>query len=147
MKLRADLDEGWAPRATPDGTLYTSPGGELSVLVTHLLGAHADPPSLLRRSLTHDLSGPAEQPTRTAAAQTDDGWPVTLLELTGHPGRLAAYLHLLDYGGAIVARCRDVVARPGWRDEVLAIVACTRPDFTQEDSVCLAHQLEGIAGT
>jgi hypothetical protein len=41
-------------------------------------------------------------------------------------------------------RPSDAGARPGWREEMLALLRRGRPDFTGGEPVCLAEVLQGL---
>jgi hypothetical protein len=138
MKLSIAIPSSWTQTAGADGTVYVAPEGDLAVVVTPLFPAVSQPSSWMRRALS--LSG--EEVGRASMIKTRDGWKVSLLESPATA--LAAYVHVLDYAGGVIAHCSNENARPSWRSEVRTLIELLRPDFTQDEAVCLSHQLDGM---
>jgi hypothetical protein len=137
MRLHLPTPPGWRHRPNPLGSLLVSPEGNLTIIVTSLFPAPTNKEGWLCRALS--LNG--EQPASREQGTTADGWHYHLLEVGGPRPSLGAYLEVADLGGAMIARCRSVEQRPGWRREVLTLLGSARPDFRDAEAACLAEQL------
>ena len=139
MKMIIPAPRDWQRRPGGHETLLVAPEGDLVLAATKLFPAFTEAGEWLRGVLGVKAGAP------TRVVYTEEGWKMTLVEPADQPA-MAAFVHVLDYAGGLIARCRDEVARPGWRDETLALFHRSRPLFRQEGSACLFHQIQlGVA--
>ena len=133
MRLLTDVPGGWQREHVAHGTQLVAPGGEIKVLVTELFAPGKSPEEWLRLAVG--------APGTLSHAATPLGWAYTLLETGGEQPRLGALLDAADFAGAIIAHCRSARRRPGWREDILALIHSARPDFRQTEAACLAEQV------
>jgi len=144
MKLVLPVPPDWEHRVVEDGILYQAPSQIFGMLVTPLAAAQPDPESWIRDAFLYRAKQGDGEPRDLTLSRfaTVDGWAVIVIDgLLGTQARCVAYLAFLDYACTVIGMCRDAAQQPTWRDQVLALVAQARPDFTADRIVCLADQL------
>ncbi len=141
MRLSVPIPGSWKQKTVRDGLLCVSPEGDLALLVTPMFPAAADPAAWLCRALT--LAD--DERCETRRAETIEGWPMTILEPEDDL-RMAVYVQVLDFAGGVIVKRKPSAARLGWRQEVLRMLTGARPDWFEEDAVCLAEQLGVVVG-
>jgi len=132
MKLSVPTPPGWSRRQVAGGELLRAPGRDLELLVSPIEGAKLEPPKWLWTALVQGLRPPVEEPTQIINGQlkTAAGWMALTVEAQiGAAARFVAYFTFLDLAATVIATCTDGPASQ-WRDEVIAILYVTTPDFS-----------------
>jgi hypothetical protein len=144
VKLVVPVPPDWEQLTVEDGVLFQAPSQIFGMLVTRMGPAPVDPESWIRQAFmyrAHDTDG---EPRDLALSRftTREGWSAMRLDgALGTQGRFVTHFGFLDYAATVIAMCRDPIAQPTWREQILGIIAEARPDFSEDRVICLAHQL------
>lgn len=145
MKLELSLPVNWEQRAVDEGVMLQAPSKISGMLVTPIEPARLDPEEWVKRAFMYrarDEDG-APRNQKLSPFAMDTGWAGLRLDGDlGEQARMVLYLAFMDYAVTVVGMCRRPAELPAWRDDIVALIASAKPNFTDDTQLlCLAHQL------